>query len=230
MTDKKKARQKAKPDGGDPPANQKDVLRYPADETKSEERRLVDVALDPAAHALTFSQSFDKGSFGTRGLTETYEAMSEKVRSAKKGDLAYCRALLVSQAISLNSVFTEMSRRSAANMGEHLQATELYMRLALKAQAQSRSTIEALDKLTNGREQTVRHVHVDNRGGQAIIAENVNQGGGKPKNEDQCYGAGIAGCGPALLGEDAQGNGVPIPSSEGTEAVPHARRDEPRRA
>jgi hypothetical protein len=58
-------------------------------------------------------------------------------------------ALLVSQAISLNLIYTELARRSALNMGEYIEASERYMRLALKAQAQCRSTIEALVALKN---------------------------------------------------------------------------------
>lgn len=44
-----------------------------------------------------------------------------------------------------------------------------------------RATLEALAKLDQPREQTVRHVHVDNRGGQAVIAETVQTGGGEWK-------------------------------------------------
>ena len=62
------------------------------------------------------------------------------------------------------------------------------MRLALKAQAQSRATIEALERLAHGREQTVKHVHVDNRGGQAVIADSVQAGGqGNRKNDEQSH-------------------------------------------
>ena len=118
-----------------------------------------------------------------------------------------------------------MSRRSALNMGKYMDAAERYMRLALKAQAQSRATIEALERITNGREQTVRHVHVDNRGGQAVIADTINTGGsGNGKSDVQSYATGAAGSGPAMLGADPCGNGVPIPGSEGAEAVQDARR------
>ena len=34
-------------------------------------------------------------------------------------------------------------------MGEHIEATEIYMRLALKAQSQCRSTLESLAKIKN---------------------------------------------------------------------------------
>ncbi len=51
------------------------------------------------------------------------------------------------QARTLNIMF----RRAAINMGEYLEATETDLRLALKAQAQSRATVEALAEMKNPR-------------------------------------------------------------------------------
>jgi len=44
-----------------------------------------------------------------------------------------------------------MSRRAALNMGEHMGAMETYMRLALKAQSQCRTTLETLAEIKNPR-------------------------------------------------------------------------------
>src|SRR3546814_17779489 len=80
-------------------------------------------------------------------------------------------------------------------------------------------------RMRRGGEQVVRHVHVDNRGGQAVIAENVHNGGkGNGKTDDQSHATGEAGIGPALLGADSFGNGVPVPNREGTATRQHARR------
>lgn len=49
---------------------------------------------------------------------------------------------------------------------------------------------------------------------------------GNGKIDDQSHATGTAGIGPALLGADPFGNGVPIPSREGPEAVPYARGHE----
>ena len=101
------------------------------------------------------------------------------------------------------------------------------MRLALKAQANSRATMEALAKLHQPREQTVRHVHV-NEGGQAVIADQFHHHAGGRENgqtadQPHATGAGATGSGPAMLGHDAQGSGVPIPGNQGAEQVPDAR-------
>ena len=145
--------------------------------SEADEKALADLTLDPAACAMVTTSLFVQGSFGHQSDTAMFNAVADQVSACRDGNLSSMKELLASQAISLNSIFVELSRRSAINLGHHIEASERYMRLALKAQAQSRATIEAIDRLTNGREQTVRHVHVDNRGGQAVIAENVHTGG-----------------------------------------------------
>ena len=59
--------------------------------------------------------------------------------------------MLVAQTIALNAVFSDMAWRAAENIGEYLPATEIYLRLAFKAQAQFRATIEALAEIKNPR-------------------------------------------------------------------------------
>ena len=129
-------------------------------------------------------------------------------------------------------MFTELARRAALNMSEYVNAAERYGRLALKAQSNCRATLETLAKLHQPREQTVRHVHV-NEGGQAVIADQFHNNTGGHRNAetvDQPHAADAAGNSPAMLGHDAQGIGLPIPGDQGREAVPDARRQGKRRA
>jgi hypothetical protein len=105
------------------------------------------------------------------------------------------------------------------------------MRLGLKAQAQCRATIEALDRLTSGRVQTVKHVHV-NEGGQAIVADQFHQHTGGQKSgqsAEQPHATGEAGESAALSGPHPLGEAVPIPGGERESEVPHARRQGQRR-
>jgi hypothetical protein len=108
------------------------------------------------------------------GLADYADAIAEKATAAASGDLTFASRMLAAQAMTLDGIFTEMARRMALNMGDYLGATETYARIALKAQANSRATIEALAKLHQPREQTVRHVHV-NQGAQAVIADQFHQ-------------------------------------------------------
>lgn len=170
---------------------------------------------------------------GAPGFGDYADAIRAKGDVAANGDLAFASRLLSAQAVTLDNIFTEMARRMAINMAEFLGATETYARIALKAQAQSRATLEALAKLHQPREQTVRHVHV-NEGGQAVIADQFHHHTGGPENghySDQPHGAGTGtvGGGLTLLGHDAQGNGLPIPGDQGRETVQNARRQGKRR-
>lgn len=51
--------------------------------------------------------------------------------------------------MTLNAIFTEMARGAVITMGKNLDATEAYLRLALKAQNQSRATLETLSTIKN---------------------------------------------------------------------------------
>ncbi len=140
--------------------------------------------------------------------------------------------IFTSQAITLDALFTDMAMRSGNNMAKHPDAADRYMRLALKAQTACRSTLEALTRLHQPREQTVRHVHV-NEGGQAIVADQFHhhigafENGRSVKQSHATWST--SGC-TALSCPDPQGNGVQIPSREGEAEMPDARRDESRSA
>jgi hypothetical protein len=77
-------------------------------------------------------------------LTELHARMAEASHAAAAGDLAGLERMLSGQAQVLNTMFCELARRAAMNMGTHLEATETYLRMALKAQSQSRATVQTL--------------------------------------------------------------------------------------
>lgn len=196
---------------------------------KTEARQLAEIAINPTAQSLGTVQQFSKHNMGEQDTTALFEALIDQTKAGKNGDLSQMRAMLTGQAFALNAIFSELARRAGNNMGEYLQATQLYMRLALKAQAQCRSTIEALDRLTNGHVQTVKHVHVS-EGGQAVIADEFHHhtgGNGNGQSDKQPHAPGVAGraagTGPALPGPDPLGQGVPIASGEGQATLQDAR-------
>ncbi|MFV3074605.1 hypothetical protein [Niveispirillum fermenti] len=182
-------------------------------------------------HAITTSH-LHKAQFGSMEDAPGYGDYADGIRQlgahAVTGDLAFASELLAVQALSLDNMFTEMARRMALNMGTHMAATEAYARIALKAQAQCRATLEALAKLHQSPEQTVRHVHV-NEGGQAVIADQFHHHAGGCQNAEATEQPHAAGTGatqgsPTMLSHDAQWNGLPSPCDQGSEAVPDARR------
>ena len=159
-------------------------LRQREGETKGQ--TMARTLLDPVARHASLSSVYADQAFGNDAnlsITDTAALLEEELGKAAAGDMTLASRILTSQAVSLDAIFTELARRSAANMGQHLDATERYMRLALKAQSASRSTLEALARLHQPREQTVRHVHV-NSGGQAVVADQFHHHGGRTVNSE----------------------------------------------
>ena len=180
-------------------------------------------------HAVTASQ-IHKAQFGSMegapGYGDYADAIRARGNDAAKGELAFVSRMLAAQAMTLDSIFTEMARRMALNMGEHLPATDIYARHAMKAQAQSRATLEALAKIHQPREQTVKHVHVG-EGGQAVVADQFHHhagGKGNGKDAEQSHATGATGESPALLGQDPCGSGMPIASGARETTMQDARR------
>src|SRR3546814_19982076 len=85
-----------------------------------------------------------KGTFGETPMGVLVDVLRDSVSNAQGGELAEYEGMLGAQAYALNAIFLEMTRRAAMNIETHLPATEQYMRLALKAQSQERTTIETL--------------------------------------------------------------------------------------
>lgn len=161
---------------------------------------------------------------------DVLEAMAKKIGS---GDLQPITDTLLAQGVMLDVTATEMMRRAWQNVGEYPEAFQRYMNLALKAQGQSRTALEALARMHQPREQIVRHVHVY-EGGQAVVAEQLHMHGSGVKNagiDDQSHTARTTGVGEraALSGPDPLGNPMPSPGSAGEAAMQDARRDKPRR-
>lgn len=182
--------------------------------------------LEPGFRHGLASANFANKSLGSGitapGLMDYTQHLIAEGDKAAIGDMAVVSRMLVSQAITLDSMFTELARRGAVNMGEYPDAAERYLRLAMKAQGNSRATLEALAKIHQPREQVVRHVHV-NEGGQAVIAENFHAYRGQENTDasGQVHEQG-EGC-PSLPSPNACGNSVPVTSPAGKEALQAAR-------
>jgi len=195
---------------------------------KAVARKVLDPGFRHAVAAASFGGKVLGDTIEHPGLMDYADHVLKLGDNAEAGDLALASRLLVSQAITLDAMFTELARRAAINMGEYLGASEKYGRLALKAQSNCRTTLEALAKLHQPREQTVRHVHV-NEGGQAVVAEHFHTHAGGPQNAEtteqpHATGPGAARSGSEMLGHDAQRHDMPIPGDQGGEALPNARR------
>ena len=203
------------------------IVQKTADETGKQ--AIARKVLEPSLrHGITASAFAGKilGSVELPDLMDFAKHVQSAGGKAEQGDLSMASRMLAAQAITLDSMFTELARRAAINMGEYINAAERYGRLALKAQSNCRAALEALAKLHQPREQTVRHVHV-NEGGQAIVADQFHDHRGAAGNGNsikQSDATGTAGQCASLPGPDPLGNGMPISSGEGEAAMQDARR------
>jgi hypothetical protein len=115
----------------------------------SEDKALAGAVMDGIlSNAITIA-AFTEGTFGETSLMACIEVLKDKVRTAHEGDLREAETLLTSQASALNVIFAELARRSARVMSEHADVAERYLRLALKAQNQCRTTVETLAAIKN---------------------------------------------------------------------------------
>ena len=77
------------------------------------------------------------------------KTLTQQTDEISKGNMSRCESMLISQAHTLDELFNNLIRRASLNMGEYLQASETYFRLALKAQSQCRATLETLSAIKN---------------------------------------------------------------------------------
>lgn len=91
------------------------------------------------------SESFAKVMFPEMNILSLVDELKNKMEEVQSGDMASMEAMLVGQANALQTIFTSLARK-AANQ-EYLKNYGLFMTLALKAQSQSRATIQALTEL-----------------------------------------------------------------------------------
>lgn len=146
------------------------------------------------------------------------------------GDTKSMALLLAAQAVSLDNMFTDLGRLAAANLDRNLDAAERLLRLALKAAAGSRATIEALANLHRPAESRGPSVHVSG-GGQAIVAKEFHQHAkgtenGKSAKQPRATGAGASS---PVRRANAIEHALPGESLSGEGSVPDARRQRQRR-
>ena len=111
------------------------------------------LALSSELQAAAVMQGFQKNVMGGDvDLEALVKGIIETTNQVNDDDLHRLESMLVSQATSLQSIFTDLARKAQAQT--YLKHFETYLGLALKAQAQSRATITALGELKNPRHAT----------------------------------------------------------------------------
>jgi hypothetical protein len=156
-------------------ASNAQTLEVPKQEGKSDAQQLADlVTTGLVSNAVTVAR-YSQPDMGVVSVTELLKSLTNSCESVNRNDLSQAEQVLHAQALTLNAMFGELARRAALNMGEHMAAFEAYMRLALKAQSQSRATFETLATIKNPPVVYAKQANINN-GGQ----QQVNNGGEPP--------------------------------------------------
>lgn len=125
----------------------KTEAKLPAMSTKERAENASKLALKPSANGAAVVEAYSKGSFGETDINVLIDELRTQFDKVENGDLQYCESMLVGQANALQAIFVSLARR-AANQ-QYLNQYETYLRLALKAQNQSRMTLETLATIKN---------------------------------------------------------------------------------
>ncbi|CAH1207483.1 conserved hypothetical protein [Candidatus Nitrotoga sp. BS] len=144
-TNKSKAKPEVKPADAKHDSNTLEVAKK-TDETKAE--ALARKVIMPSVTGAVTMQAFKKN-FGEVDLMALIEATQVQIQAVKDGDMKRTESMLITQAHTLDTIFNELARRAALNMGEYINTTDTYLRLALKAQSQCRATLETLAEIKN---------------------------------------------------------------------------------
>ena len=86
---------------------------------------------------------------GEVDLAKLLDDLRTRVEKVQGGDMRPVEAILYGQAVTLETIFTSLARRATSQ--EYLNQFQVYLGMALKAQAQCRATLEALAEIKNPR-------------------------------------------------------------------------------
>ena len=114
--------------------------KYPGD---SLEEKVAAITVDPSMKAALTAHLYttNLGKIDALALVDRVQALTDE---ASAGDMSHFESMLASQAIALDAIFHRLASQANQNVGHYAGATDTYLRLGLKAQAQSRSAIESL--------------------------------------------------------------------------------------
>jgi hypothetical protein len=126
-------------------ADKKQVLTLKLEKDQTKEEALAEFNSKSEFLSTAVKESFDVGLGDEFNFQSTMQVLEKTIQQIQSGDLSKIEEMYISQAVALEAMFTSLARRAKAQ--EKLLQYETHMRLALKAQNQSRATLQALVQL-----------------------------------------------------------------------------------
>lgn len=118
-------------------------------EGESDDEAHARLMASPTAHAAVTMYQFHPMR-SQADITTLLNEVSKQTGEIWGGNMKRAESILSSQAHSLDTIFNALAQKAAANIHSgYLPAGETYLRLALKAQSQCRTTLETLSEIKN---------------------------------------------------------------------------------
>lgn len=128
------------------PAANKKALSLVQVGNESKDAVIARAALSPYLSGAVVADAYQSNLMGPDvDLMEMVNVLTENARQARDGDLSHLEGMLVSQATALQAIFTSLAKRAQVQTSQR--NLEAFLGLALKAQGQSRATIQAVIEL-----------------------------------------------------------------------------------
>lgn len=110
---------------------------------RTEKEKRANIGLAPLFKAAVTSKAYAPA-IGEQDLAAVLERLGEISSRVVSGETKDVESMLAAQALTLDSIFHKLALQAERNIGQYPKATDLYLRLALKAQNQCRATAETL--------------------------------------------------------------------------------------
>ena len=111
---------------------------------------------------------FESHDFEGLSLMDMAGELRAQGEAVNGGDLSSLERTLTAQALSLDAIFGELARIAHCNLFKVPDVAERYLRLALKAQGQSRATVETLAAIKNPPVVFAKQANINNGGQQQV--------------------------------------------------------------
>jgi len=151
---------------------------------QTDNERYAKISLTASTMSAVLTDAFTKKLFPSSDIVDVANVLNNKISDIQDGDMKPIEAMLIAQAQALQTMFVSLGREAAGKT--QLNQYTAFMNLALKAQSQSRATIQALVELKYPKQATfvkqanIAHGHQQVNNGTnthtpAHAKENTNQ-------------------------------------------------------
>jgi hypothetical protein len=138
------------------------ILPVELSQGQTEAQAIARATVSPAINVALVTEAYQGHVLGNDfDLPELVDSLKASMSKSNAGDLSELENMLVGQATALQTMFVSLARRAQGQ--QYQKNLEVFLGLALKAQAQSRATIQAIVDLKYPRQATfVKQANIAN--------------------------------------------------------------------